>query len=124
MSSASIAGGIVHADGTGQFLGVDWGAFVIVFVVSIIAAGVIVCFYSIAVRLLAIGSADDENADTRVAPQSPEQVAAARAARPTVATVGAYLCFAVCGAAVIFGILMVIPAHDLPSWLWFGRTPS
>jgi hypothetical protein len=129
MLSTLLAGLPIHlpaADATpgqGQFLGVDWGAFVIVFLVSIVACGIVVSFFSIGIKLLSLGSADDPSGDSRGPKPTTEQVAAARAARPLAATITAYVCFAICIAAVIFGILLVIPPAHLPSFLWFGRQP-
>ncbi|WP_291057558.1 hypothetical protein [Herbiconiux sp.] len=77
------------AAGEGQFLGVDWGSFVLVFVVAFVASVLVVASYSLGLRLLATGSD--------------------RAHRPPIATAGAYLCIAVGIAAVLYGIYLVIP---------------
>jgi hypothetical protein len=64
---------------------IDWGAFVVVAVVSIGAAAVIVSLFAAGLRLLAVES------------------------RRGIALAGAYSCFAVAAAAVLFGIWLMIP---------------
>ena len=68
---------------------IDWGAFGLVFVAALAAAVVIVLFFSVALRLLSLG------------PDAPH--------RPGGATVAAIVCIAVCVAAVLYGIYLVIP---------------
>ncbi len=83
---------VVAADesaGEGQFLGVDWGSFVLVFVVAFAASVLIVATYSAGLRLLGTGTD--------------------RAHRALPATVGAYACFAVGVAAVLYGLYLIIP---------------
>jgi len=83
---------VIAADesaGEGQFLGVDWGSFVLVFVVAFAASVLIVATYSFGLRLLGAGSD--------------------RAHRPLPATLGAYACFAVGVAAVLYGLYLIIP---------------
>lgn len=65
---------------------IDWGAFVVVALVSLVSAAALVSVYSVGLRLLAI----DE--------------------RPAVATVGAYGCFAACALGALFGIYLIVPA--------------
>lgn len=86
----------------GQFLGVDWGAFVVVFLVSFASAVAIVAFYALGLRLLAVGSADDTGADGAV-------VSTARADRPLAATVGGYACLAIGVSAVLYSLYLIIP---------------
>lgn len=78
-----------EAAGAGQFLGVDWGSFVLVFVVAFTASVLIVATYAFGLRLLGAG---------------PD-----RAHRPLTATVGAYACLAVGVAAVLYGLYLIIP---------------
>lgn len=88
----ALADGAVAADeaaGESQFLGVDWGSFVLVFVVAFAASVLIVATYSLGLRLLGAG---------------PD-----RERRPLPATVGAYACFAVGVAAVLYGLYLIIP---------------
>lgn len=68
---------------------IDWAAFWLVLVASLAASVVIVAFYSVALRLLSLG------ADAR--------------RRPPAAVAGAIVCLAVCGAAVLYGIYLVVP---------------
>jgi len=73
----------------GQFLGVDWGSFVVVFVVAFVAAVAVVGFYSLGLRLLSLGP-------------SPKQ-------RPMPATLGGWVCIGIGAAAVLYGIYLIIP---------------
>jgi hypothetical protein len=68
---------------------IDWGAFGLVLVAALVASVVIVVFYSVALRLLSTG--ED------------------RAHRPAPATIAAIGCIAICVAAVLYGIYLVIP---------------
>jgi hypothetical protein len=68
---------------------IDWAAFGLVLVSALVAAMLIVVFFAVAMRLLALGP------DPR--------------RRPLPATIGAFLCIAVCVAAVLYGIYLVIP---------------
>ncbi|WP_253259841.1 hypothetical protein [Subtercola boreus] len=90
------------AAASGQFLGVDWGAFAVVFVISFVAAVVIVVFYALGLRLLAAGSPDDTGSEGHV-------TSAARGERPVAATFGGYLCLAIGAAAVLYGLYLIIP---------------
>jgi hypothetical protein len=97
VSAVSVPALVVHADGSGQFLGVDWGAFVVVFLVALVATVVIVSFYSIGLRLLAVGAQTDADGQLVKGP------------RPLAASIGAYLCIAVGIAGVLYGIYLIIP---------------
>lgn len=68
---------------------IDWSAFLIVALVSWVAALCIVIAYSFGVRLLAV--ARDEGSNT------------------SVNKFGAYLCFGVCGVIVLFGVVLIVP---------------
>jgi len=68
---------------------IDWGAFGLVLVAALVASVVIVVFYSVALRLLAVGGDGGR--------------------RPAAATIGAVVCIAICVAAVLYGIYLVIP---------------
>lgn len=68
---------------------IDWAAFGLVFAASLAASVVIVAFYSIAMRLLSLG--------------------ADAGRRPPAAMAGAIACLAVCVAAVVYGIYLVVP---------------
>ena len=80
---------------------IDWGAFAIVAVTSLVATAVIVSLYSLGVRLLSVGrntTAAAEEVDTEGGVD-----------RPLIATVGAVTCFVLCAAAVLFGIYLIVP---------------
>ena len=68
---------------------IDWSAFLIVALVSWVAAMCIVVAYSFGVRLLAV--ARDEHRNTQVNKY------------------GAYLCFGLCGLIVLFGVVLIVP---------------
>ncbi|MGN7798005.1 hypothetical protein [Leifsonia sp. 22587] len=93
-------GGVRAAAPEGSFLGVDWGSFVVVFLVAFLATVVVVVSYAVALRLLSVGApldATDGAVTVRVG------------RRPVAATAGAYVCFAIGVAAVIYGIWLIIP---------------
>ena len=66
---------------------IEWGSFFVVAAVALVATVVLTLFCSGGVRLLSDG----------------------RAAQDRVRVATAYACFAVCGAAVLFGLWLVIP---------------
>lgn len=71
------------------FLGVDWGSFVVVFLVALVASLVVVTSYALGLRLLSTGETTRQ--------------------RSLPATVGAGLCFAVGVGAVLYGLWLIIP---------------
>jgi hypothetical protein len=66
---------------------IDWGAFATVAVVSLVAACALVTMYALGLRLQA-GSGDSLVRTRRLA---------------------SVLCFALCGALVLFGIYLIVP---------------
>jgi hypothetical protein len=72
-------------------MSIDWFAFVIVAVSTLVASMIVVGFYGLGVRLLAVA--------TDAVPT-----------RQPVVRLGAYACFAVCVAAVLYGIYLIVPA--------------
>jgi hypothetical protein len=91
------------------WLGVDWGAIVVVFVVGIVATVVITGSYAFGTRLLAVGAPP-----VLVPPGSeadgPDVIELPRTTpRPAIATLGAWLCYAVGIVAAGYGIYLVIP---------------
>ena len=80
---------VIQAAGDGQFLGIDWGAFALVLIVAMAATVAIVVSYSVGLRLLSTGSDAKQ--------------------RPAVATAGAFVCFAIGVAAVLYGLYLIIP---------------
>ena len=80
-------------------LTIDWAAFALVLGVALAAAVGISLFYSMGLRLLAVGSPD--GAGTRSGSGS--------GSRSPGALLGAGVCFAVCIGAVLFGLWLIIP---------------
>ena len=72
-------------------MNIDWLAFVVVAIATLVSALIVVGSYGLGVRLLAV-AADAAGARQRVVRSS------------------AYACFGVCAAAVLFGIYLIIPA--------------
>lgn len=87
-----------------MFLGVDWGAFVVVFATALAATAVIVTSFALGIRLFADGAVESDGGSGAVAAS-----ASARRSRPLAATVAGGLCFAVGTAAVLFGLWMIVP---------------
>ena len=81
-----------------QGISIDWGAFGLVVVAAVAASVVIVVFFSVALRLLATGTSTGPAGN-------PTSVS-----RPPLATAGAVVCVAICVAAVLYGLYLVIPA--------------
>ncbi|WP_228506934.1 peptidase [Frigoribacterium sp. VKM Ac-2530] len=119
-----------------MFLGVDWGAFVVVFVVALAATAVIVTFFALGIRLFAAGAteavaggpvsagagagagagggAGDAGAAAPAggggrAGGAGRLPAAPAAPRSLPATVGGAACFAVGIAAVLAGLWLIVP---------------
>lgn len=69
---------------------IAWGSLGLVVVAALAATVVVVGIFSAGIRLLSTGETS--------------------ASRSTAATAGAYLCFGVCVAAVLYGLYLVIPA--------------
>mgnify|MGYP006198466433 CR=1 FL=1 len=72
-------------------MSIDWFAFVIVAVATLVASMTVVGFYGLSVRPLAV---------------APDAVPT----RQPVVRLGAYACFAVCVAAVLYGIYLIVSA--------------
>ena len=107
---------------------IDWFAFVQVFVAAIIAAVLVVGFYALGLRLLVragrapvVAPAEFTDAITVISEKEARRAekAAAKAAKRSplteaqkrVALAAAYLCFAVCAAAVLGGLLLIVFNH-------------
>lgn len=82
-----------------MFLGVDWGAFVVVFLVALAATAVVVLFFSLGLRLLSNGELEDAGAGASVG----------GAPRPAVRSVGGWACIAVGALAVLYALYLVVP---------------
>ena len=106
---------------------IDWFSFVIVLVASLVGAAVIVSAYALGIRLLTVSGrtpvvtpAEFTDAITVVSPAEAAAAAkrAAKAAKKSpltdgqkrAALVGAWACFGVSGAAVLYGIYLIVPA--------------
>ncbi len=107
---------------------INWIAFLEVFVAALLAAVLVVGFYAIALRLLVragrapvVAPAEFTDAITVISEKEARRAekAAAKAARKspltegqkTLALVGAYGAFGVCGLAVLGGILLIVFNH-------------
>jgi hypothetical protein len=109
-------------------MSIDWIAFVQVFVAALLAAVLVVGFYSLGLRLLVragrvpvVAPAEFTDAITVVSEKSARRAAkaAAKAAKKSpltatqrqVAVVGAYFSFGLCALAVVGGLLLIIVNH-------------
>jgi hypothetical protein len=109
-------------------MSIDWLAFLQVFLAALIGAGVVVVFYALGLRLLVasgrapvVAPAEFTDAITVITEKQARRAekAAAKAARKNpltpgqkrLALAGAYACFAVCAAAVVGGILLIVFNH-------------
>ncbi|WZH36995.1 MAG: peptidase [Microbacterium enclense] len=107
---------------------INWEAFLHVFIAAIIGASTVVTFYALGLRLLVRGGrpplvapAEFTDAITVLTDKQrrrAEKAAAKAAARnplsdgqKRLALVGAYACFAVCAAAVIGALLLILFNH-------------
>ncbi len=107
---------------------IDWEAFLHVFVAALIGAVVVVGFYALGLRLLVRGGrppvvapVEFTDAITVLSDKQKRRAekAAAKAAKRNplsagqkrLALVGAYACFAVCGAAVLGALLLILFNH-------------
>jgi len=106
---------------------IDWIAFSVVAVASLVSSAVIVTLYSLGLRLMTtagrspvVDPAEFTGAITVLTPKRAAKEAKrtrkALAANPLtdgekmLALVGAYACFALCGGAVLFGVYLIVPA--------------
>jgi hypothetical protein len=107
---------------------IDWFAFVQVFLAAITAAVLVVGFYALGLRFLVragrapvVAPAEFTDAITVISEKEARRAekAAAKAAKRSplteaqkrVALATAYLCFAVCAAAVLGGLLLIVFNH-------------
>jgi hypothetical protein len=109
-------------------IAIDWLGFVQVFLAALIAAVVVVAFYSLGLRLLVragrvpvVAPAEFTDAITVITAKDLHRAAkaAAKAARKSpltaaqrrIAAIGAYLSFGMCGLAVLGGLLLIVFNH-------------
>ncbi len=107
---------------------INWEAFLQVFVAAIVGASIVVTFYSLGLRLLVTGGrpplvspAEFTDAITVLTDKQKRRAekAVAKAAKKNplsdgqkrLALVGAYACFAVCAAAVLGALLLILFNH-------------
>ncbi|MGF6821396.1 hypothetical protein M2317_000282 [Microbacterium sp. ZKA21] len=107
---------------------IDWLAFLQVFVAALVGAAAIVTFYALGLRLLVrsghapvVSPAEFTDAITVISDKELKRAEkqAAKAAKKSPLTegqkkfalVGAYACFAMCAAAVVAGILLIVVGH-------------
>lgn len=107
---------------------IDWSAFLQVFAAALLGACAVVTFYALGLRLLVrsghapvVSPAEFTDAITVVTEKELKRAAkqAAKAARKSpltdgqkrISLVGAYACFALCAAAVVVGILIIVVGH-------------
>ena len=107
---------------------INWEAFLHVFIAALLGAAIVVTFYALGLRLLVRGGrpplvAPVEFTDaitvlTDKQRRRAEKAAAKAAARnplsegqKRLALVGAYVCFGVCGAAVLGALLLILLNH-------------
>lgn len=106
-------------------LAIDWFAFVQVFAAALVGALLVVVFYAVALRLLVragrapvVAPAEFTDAITVISAKDARRAAkaAAKAARKSpltpgqkrVALIGAYVCFGLCGLAVLGGLGLIV----------------
>ncbi|WP_311257546.1 peptidase [Microbacterium sp. WCS2018Hpa-9] len=109
-------------------VGIEWGAFVQVFLAALIGACAVVTFYAFGLRLLVrsghapvVSPAEFTDAITVISEKEVKRAAkqAAKAAKKSplteaqrgIAQYGAYGCFALCAVAVVAGILIIVVGH-------------
>lgn len=108
--------------------GIDWTAFISVFLAALIGAVAVVTFYATGLRLLVrsgrapvVGPAEFTDAITIISDKEIRRAAkqAAKASKKSPLTAaqkrlslwGAYACFALCAGAVIAGVLLIVLKH-------------
>lgn len=107
---------------------INWFAFLQVFAAALVGATAVVVFYAMGLRLMVrsghapvVVPAEFTDAITVISEKEAKRAAkqAAKAARKSPLTegqkrlslIGAYACFAVCAAAVISGVLIIVIGH-------------
>ncbi|ROQ39522.1 hypothetical protein EDF46_1154 [Frondihabitans sp. PhB188] len=90
-----------------MFLGVDWGAFVVVFLVALAATAVVVLFFSAGLRLLANGELETGAVDANGFPVGEGSTPVTD--RSPTRTAGGWACIGVGGLAVLYALYLIIP---------------
>ncbi|PZE65331.1 MULTISPECIES: hypothetical protein [unclassified Curtobacterium] len=84
---------------------IDFGAIATVAGVGFVAAVTVVLLYTLGLRLLGTGQPTDAGGErTQYAEETPRS-----GSTPRIASLGAGVCFALCVAAVLYGIWLTIP---------------
>jgi hypothetical protein len=73
---------------------IDWGAFVVVAIASLVSTAVVVSLYSFGLRFRSLTHPDATTGEP---------------VRPAYATVLSYICFGLSICAVLFGIYLIVP---------------
>ncbi|MCY7289756.1 MAG: peptidase [Cryobacterium sp.] len=105
---------------------IDWSAFLVVAFASLLSSAVVVSLYSLGLRLLTtagrvpvVEPAEFTGAITVLTPKraAKEAKRARKAAagplsplQKNIALVGAYTCFELCSATVLYGVYLIVPA--------------
>ena len=106
---------------------IDWAAFLVVAVAALVSSAVVVSLYSLGLRLLTtagriptVEPAEFTGAITVLTParaaKNAKRARKARKANPLtagqkrVAQYAGYLCFALCGVIVLYGVYLIVPA--------------
>lgn len=88
---------------------IDWGAFLTVFVTSIVAACVLVTLYSLGIRFLATPPPKPVDSNEPDGPsRDDEDDDVESLGRPRWATIAAYVCFGLSIVGVLCGILLIV----------------
>jgi hypothetical protein len=105
---------------------IDWAAFVVVFAAALLGACVVVALYALGTRLLAAAGralfVEPVEFPDAITVLSPEKAAKLQrkaekaqrknpltAGQKRLALTGAYVCFILCGLAVLYGLYLIIP---------------
>lgn len=87
---------------------IEWLAFAQVAVATFVAAAIVVTLYALGIKLLSIPASDTATEAGAARDEETDDVEIN--GRPLWATILANVCFALCGAAVLYGIYLIVPA--------------
>lgn len=93
-------------------MSIDWLAFAVVFLTSLLAAAAVIALFSFGIRFLAAPAPPVRRADGTFEPNGPsrddENDDIDEIGRPGWATAAAYLCFGLSGLVVLYGIFLIV----------------
>jgi hypothetical protein len=92
-----------------MFIGVDWGVFVVVFLVALAATAAVVVLYAVGLRLLSNGQVEETAATLGASDSAGQGRASSAAGRPASRTFGGWACIGVAGLAVLYALYLLIP---------------